>query len=113
MRKSYVLSSKRESRLICRTFCSKGNRIRFIIHQRLVFFLQVKEEMATLAKDHGVGSFKMFMAYRDVFMLRDPELIEAFKACKEIGAVAMVHAENGDLIEEVRIMMMIPKYGVV
>ncbi|XP_011267097.1 dihydropyrimidinase isoform X2 [Camponotus floridanus] len=61
---------------------------------------KVKEDMATLAKDHGVGSFKMFMAYRDMFMLRDPELIEAFKTCKEIGAVAMVHAENGDLIAE-------------
>ncbi|XP_029165816.1 dihydropyrimidinase isoform X4 [Nylanderia fulva] len=61
---------------------------------------KIKEEMAILTKDHGVGSFKMFMAYRDVFMLRDPELIEAFKACKEVGAVAMVHAENGDLIEE-------------
>ncbi|XP_012221473.1 dihydropyrimidinase isoform X1 [Linepithema humile] len=61
---------------------------------------KVKEDMATLAKDHGVGSFKMFMAYRDIFMLRDPELIEAFKACKDIGAVAMVHAENGDIIAE-------------
>ncbi|XP_011874771.1 PREDICTED: dihydropyrimidinase isoform X6 [Vollenhovia emeryi] len=61
---------------------------------------KVKEDMATLAKDHGVGSFKMFMAYRDMFMLRDPELIETFKACKEIGAIAMVHAENGDLIAE-------------
>ncbi|KAL6437492.1 hypothetical protein ACFW04_005151 [Cataglyphis niger] len=61
---------------------------------------KVKEDMAILAKHHGVGSFKMFMAYRDMFMLRDPELIEAFKACKEIGAVAMVHAENGDLIAE-------------
>jgi len=57
--------------------------------------------MATLAKNHGVSSFKMFMAYHDMFMLRDPELIETFKACKEIGAVAMVHAENGDLIAEV------------
>lgn len=36
-------------------------------------------------------------------MLRDPELIEAFKVCKSLGAVAMVHAENGDLIYEVRI----------
>lgn len=66
-----------------------------------MFTLQVKEEMATLAKEHGVNSFKMFMAYRDMFMLRDPELIETFKACKELGAVAMVHAENGDIIAEV------------
>lgn len=53
-------------------------------------------------KDHGVSSFKMFMAYRDLFMLRDPELIETFKMCKELGAIAMVHAENGDIIAEVR-----------
>ncbi|XP_029031996.1 dihydropyrimidinase isoform X1 [Osmia bicornis bicornis] len=61
---------------------------------------KVKEEMATLASSHGVNSFKMFMAYRDMFMIRDPELIEAFKACKELGAIAMVHAENGDIIAE-------------
>ncbi|XP_031366061.1 dihydropyrimidinase isoform X2 [Apis dorsata] len=61
---------------------------------------KVKEEMATLVKDHGVNSFKMFMAYRDLYMIRDPELIETFKACKELGAIAMVHAENGDIIAE-------------
>ncbi|CAL7936614.1 unnamed protein product [Xylocopa violacea] len=61
---------------------------------------KVKEEMATLANNHGVNSFKMFMAYKDLYMLRDPELIEVFKACKELGAIAMVHAENGDIIAE-------------
>ncbi|XP_032681233.1 dihydropyrimidinase isoform X3 [Odontomachus brunneus] len=61
---------------------------------------KVKEDMTTLTKSCGVGSFKMFMAYRDMLMIRDPELIEAFKACKELGAVAMVHAENGDIIAE-------------
>ncbi|XP_076177083.1 collapsin Response Mediator Protein isoform X2 [Ptiloglossa arizonensis] len=61
---------------------------------------KVKEDMATLVQTHGVNSFKFFMAYRDMYMLRDPELIEAFKTCKELGAIAMVHAENGDLIAE-------------
>ncbi|XP_024942594.1 dihydropyrimidinase isoform X1 [Cephus cinctus] len=61
---------------------------------------KVKEEMATLIKDNGVNSFKMFMAYRDLFMLRDNELIQAFTACKSLGAVAQVHAENGDLVAE-------------
>ncbi|KAJ8679154.1 hypothetical protein QAD02_014941 [Eretmocerus hayati] len=61
---------------------------------------RTKEEMATLVQQHGVNSFKFFMAYKDLFMLRDPELIEAFKICKSLGAVAMVHAENGDLIYE-------------
>ncbi|CAD6244139.1 GSCOCG00013265001-RA-CDS [Cotesia congregata] len=59
---------------------------------------RTKEEMSILAREHGVNSFKMFMAYKDLFMLRDPELIEAFTACRELGAIAMVHAENGDII---------------
>ncbi|XP_043465316.1 dihydropyrimidinase isoform X3 [Leptopilina heterotoma] len=61
---------------------------------------KVKEEMAILAKDHGVNSFKFFMAYKDLYMLRDKELMEAFAYCKSLGAVAMVHAENGDIIAE-------------
>ncbi|KAM9310444.1 dihydropyrimidinase [Pholidichthys leucotaenia] len=61
---------------------------------------EVKEEMATLAKEKGVNSFKMFMAYKGMFMLQDEELYAAFSQCKEVGAIAQVHAENGDLIAE-------------
>ena len=55
----------------------------------------------------GVNSFKAFMAYKDVFMLNDTELYNMFKKCKELGAIAQVHAENGNLIEEVRYTMYI------
>lgn len=57
--------------------------------------------MQTLTNEKGINSFKMFMAYKDVFMLQDSELYAAFSQCKEIGAIAQVHAENGDLIAEV------------
>lgn len=67
----------------------------------LVLF-QVKEEMKILTQDKGVNSFKMFMAYKDVYMVGDAELHAAFAQCKVLGAVAQVHAENGDLIAEVR-----------
>lgn len=59
--------------------------------------------MQTLAQERGVNSFKMFMAYKGVFMLRDDELYAVFSRCKEVGAIAQVHAENGDLIAEVRV----------
>jgi len=61
---------------------------------------QVKEEMKQLTSEHGVNSFKVFMAYKDVFMLRDFEMFYCFQNCREIGALAQVHAENGDLIHE-------------
>ena len=35
---------------------------------------QVKDEMEVLVKEKGVNSFKMFLAYKDVFMLRDDEV---------------------------------------
>ncbi|XP_065051421.1 dihydropyrimidinase-like [Rhopilema esculentum] len=56
--------------------------------------------MQILTSDKGVNSFKAFMAYKDVFQLDDGELYHAFKACREFGALAQVHAENGDLIHE-------------
>ncbi|CAH2285728.1 dihydropyrimidinase [Pelobates cultripes] len=61
---------------------------------------KVKEEMGILARDKGVNSFKMFMAYKDLYMVHDIELYQAFTCCKNIGAIAQVHAENGDLIAE-------------
>ncbi|KAF0292409.1 Dihydropyrimidinase [Amphibalanus amphitrite] len=61
---------------------------------------QVKQEMAELVKDKGVNSFKMFMAYKDTWQLLDEDLLKAFTQCKAIGALAQVHAENGDVIKE-------------
>ncbi|XP_032874785.1 dihydropyrimidinase isoform X1 [Amblyraja radiata] len=61
---------------------------------------KVKEEMEIIVNERGVNSFKMFMAYKDVFMLQDDELYPAFCQCKKLGAIAQVHAENGHLIVE-------------
>ena len=41
------------------------------------------------------------MAYKGTFMLDDNQMYHVFKKCKELGALAMVHAENGDVIHEV------------
>lgn len=58
----------------------------------------VQEEMKILCEERGVNSFKMFMAYKGLYQLDDTELYEAFEMCKELGAVAQVHAENGSII---------------
>ena len=61
----------------------------------------VRQEMSQIcAEEKAINSFKMFMAYKDVLMLQDGEMLECFKACRAIGAIGQVHAENGDVVEE-------------
>ena len=57
--------------------------------------------METLVREHGVNSFQMSMAYKDSMMLKDSELYQTLQTCKDIGAIARVHAENGELVAEV------------
>ncbi|XP_065129488.1 dihydropyrimidinase-related protein 5b [Paramisgurnus dabryanus] len=61
---------------------------------------KVRKEMEVLVGEKGVNSFQMFMAYKDMMMLKDCELYQAMRTCKDIGAVARVHAENGELVLE-------------
>ncbi|KAG6629821.1 hypothetical protein I3843_14G112300 [Carya illinoinensis] len=60
----------------------------------------VSKEMEIMVKEKGINSFKFFLAYKGVFMVNDELLLEGFKKCKSLGALAMVHAENGDAVYE-------------
>lgn len=59
---------------------------------------QVHEEMGALCRDHGINSFKHFMAYKNAIMVDDATLIASFERARDLGAICMVHAENGDLV---------------
>jgi len=59
---------------------------------------QVRSDMITLARDHGVNSFKHFMAYKNAIMADDETLVNSFKTAREIGALCTIHAENGELV---------------
>eukprot|EP01126_Amoeba_proteus_P031938 TRINITY_DN3122_c0_g3_i1.p1 TRINITY_DN3122_c0_g3~~TRINITY_DN3122_c0_g3_i1.p1 ORF type:complete len:352 (-),score=58.24 TRINITY_DN3122_c0_g3_i1:99-1154(-) len=54
--------------------------------------------MGILARERGVSSFKHFMAYKGSLMLNDEALLNSFLRIKELGCLATVHAENGELI---------------
>ncbi|MFO7694935.1 MAG: dihydropyrimidinase [Vicinamibacterales bacterium] len=56
-------------------------------------------EMRALAGDHGVTSFKMFMAYPGRLMADDGAILRALLHTREQGGLVMIHAENGGAIE--------------
>jgi len=58
----------------------------------------VHQAMETLTRDHGVNSFKHFMAYKGAIMADDEVLVNSFTRARELGAVCTVHAENGELV---------------
>ena len=57
---------------------------------------KVSSDMKILVERHGINSFKYFLAYKGALMVSDAEFLEGLKRCKELGALAQVHAENGD-----------------
>ncbi|XP_036675021.3 dihydropyrimidinase 1 isoform X2 [Drosophila suzukii] len=58
----------------------------------------VSEEIGILCKELGVNSFKTFMAYKGLYQLNDSDLLDVFERIRQLNGVAMVHAENGDII---------------
>lgn len=47
----------------------------------------------------GVTSFKTFLAYKGALMIDDGALFRIFQKSREAGALVMIHAENGDIID--------------
>jgi dihydropyrimidinase len=62
----------------------------------------VWEEMETVVASCGINTFKHFLAYKDVLMVNDDELYHSFSRCAQLGALPLVHAENGDIIERLQ-----------
>ncbi|KAL7987146.1 hypothetical protein Chor_006065 [Crotalus horridus] len=85
----------------CRSLADPKVCCDYALHMGITWWApKVKSEMETLVREKGVNSFQMFMTYKDLYMLRDSELYQVFRACKDIGAIARVHAENGELVAE-------------
>jgi dihydropyrimidinase len=57
--------------------------------------LKAMEELVA----EGVTSFKLFMAYPGVFYSDDGQIVRAMQKAAELGAMTMMHAENGIAID--------------
>jgi dihydropyrimidinase len=61
---------------------------------------EMLEELPVLANEEGVTSIKLFMAYKGELMVNDLEMYKIMKKAGELGIVTNVHAENGDIIDD-------------
>jgi len=50
--------------------------------------------------DQGITTFKIFLAYPGVLMIDQPTVYRVMKSAGELGGLTLVHAENGEAIEE-------------
>ena len=55
------------------------------------------DEMAKVI-ERGINTFKHFMAYKGALMVNDDEMFASFQRCAALGALPLVHAENGDIV---------------
>jgi dihydropyrimidinase len=61
---------------------------------------KVLGEIPVLVKEHGISSFKAFMAYKGAIGVDDEALIHFMQAVSKAGGLLWLHAENGDAILE-------------
>lgn len=63
---------------------------------------RVFDEMEKVVRGRGITTFKHFMAYKGALMVDDDEMFASFRRCKELGALPLVHAENGDVVADLQ-----------
>lgn len=67
---------------------------------------QVFDEMKTVVEEKGINTFKHFMAYKGALMVNDDEMFASFQRCAALGALPLVHAENGDVVAAMQAKLM-------
>ncbi|MBN9389585.1 MAG: dihydropyrimidinase [Chloroflexi bacterium] len=60
---------------------------------------KVMAEMDEMVRREGVTSFKVFMAYTNVFRLDDGSIFKAMRRTADNGGLICMHAENGGVID--------------
>ncbi len=58
----------------------------------------VLDEIPSLL-DEGVTSLKLFLSYKDMYMLPDGDILKVMAVAAELGMMVLVHAENGDVVD--------------
>lgn len=60
---------------------------------------KTRTEIPRIINEHGINSFKTFMAYKGALMVDDRQMFELMKELVTHGGIITTHAENGDMVD--------------
>ena len=58
---------------------------------------RIAREIPIVVREHGITSFKIFMAYKGVLGVDDEQIFHILEATRDAGGFVNVHAVNGDV----------------
>jgi dihydropyrimidinase len=58
-----------------------------------------RKEIPSIINEHGINSFKIFMAYKGFLMIDDRQIFELMKELVKHGGIITSHCENGDMVD--------------
>jgi dihydropyrimidinase len=74
----------------------------FTFHMGATKFDAAAESQLREIVRRGIGSFKIFLAYKGAFGIDDAELYGVLRLAKELGVIVAAHCENETLISELQ-----------
>jgi dihydropyrimidinase len=72
----------------------------FSFHMGVTKFDDTTEKQLREIVKRGIGSFKIFLAYKGAFGIDDTELYKTLKLARELGVIVTAHCENETLVAE-------------
>ncbi len=58
-----------------------------------------RKELPRVINEHGINSFKVFMAYKGALMIDDRQMFELMQELVHQGGIVTAHTENGDMVD--------------
>lgn len=72
----------------------------YTFHMAVVRFDELaKKQLRAIVQEHGIASFKVFLAYKGALDLSDADLFELLRMAKEMGVITTAHCENAEAID--------------
>lgn len=78
----------------------------YSFHMAITWWSQQVFDEMEIVVNSGINTFKHFMAYKGALMVDDDEMFSSFQRCAALGAMPLVHAENGDVVAQLQESLM-------